>query len=186
MWHLRDPSEGTASERKCEVEALNLDHHPWLTKLSMPQICRPLTPGQHHVAQTAALEQSLSLTSQWPANHMAFLQQSKAITCSNACWCSCPRNEADRHALNKHPMPGDNDATLTAWHISGKHCSLSMGKKSVLNSASCLPQQVPLGQLLRQLFVQQLPQWHADLGSLEQTAQTGLSVSAWSGPVRRH
>ena len=101
---------------------------------------------------------------------------------------TCPRNEADRHAFNKHPMPGDNDATLTAWHSSGKRCSLSMSKKSVHNSESCLPQQVRLGQLLRQLFVQQLPQRHADLGSLEQTAQTDLSVSAWSDPVmrRRH
>ncbi len=80
-------------------------------------------------------------------------------------------------------MPGDNVATLTAWHYSGKHCRLCTSKKSVHNSESCLPQQVPLGQPLRQLFVQQLPQQHGDLGSLEQTARTDLSVSAWSGPV---
>ena len=54
---------------------LNQDHHPLLTKLSMPQICRPLTQEQRHVAQTAVLEQSLSLTSQWPATHIAFTQQ---------------------------------------------------------------------------------------------------------------
>ncbi len=82
-------------------------------------------------------------------------------------------------------MPGDSNATLTAWHSSGKHCSLSMSKDSVRDNESCLPQQVPLGQLLRQLFVQQLPQRHADLGSLEQTARTDLSVSAWSDPVMR-
>ena len=55
-----------------EDETLNLDHHPLLTKLSRPQICRPLIQEQHHVAQTAALEQSLSLTNQWPANNNAF------------------------------------------------------------------------------------------------------------------
>ncbi len=84
--------------------------------------------------------------------------------------------------FNKHAMPGNSNATLTAWRSSGKCCSLNLSKN---NSESCLPQQVPLGQLLRQLFVQQLPQLHADLGSLEQTARTDLSVSAWSGPVMR-
>ncbi len=56
-----------------EDEALNLDHRPLLIKLSRPQICRPLIQEQHHVAQTAALEQSLSLTNQWPANNVAFI-----------------------------------------------------------------------------------------------------------------
>lgn len=105
MWHLPDQSERTAWEEKCEGEALNLDHHPLLTKLSRPQICRPLIQEQHHVAQTAVLEQSLSLTSQWPANHVAFIQQSNAVTCSKACWCSGAQHS---HTMNLTDMPSTN------------------------------------------------------------------------------
>lgn len=76
MWHLPDQLKNTAWERNSKHEALSLDHHPLLTKLSRPQICRLLIQEQHHAAQIAALEQSLSLTSQWPANHISFIQQS--------------------------------------------------------------------------------------------------------------